>query len=83
MECTTITLPGGVRAIACRGRRPKPKCSCCKTRTATLECDYKIGPGKTCDLPLCTSCALRIGDNVDYCPHHRREEAPQLTFVGL
>lgn len=25
---------------------------------------------ETCDLPLCNKCAIEIGVNVDFCPHH-------------
>jgi hypothetical protein len=77
-------MPGGGFAIACsRGERHKlGKCRVCWHRQATLLCD---GPsatarGKTCDTPLCRSCAKPGGPNVDYCPDH---DAPEKRRLAL
>jgi hypothetical protein len=36
-------------------------------------CDYPVGEGKTCDLPLCIDCINTIGDDLDLCPIHYAE----------
>ena len=33
-------------------------------------CDYPVGDGKTCDMPLCESHAFEVAPNVHYCPGH-------------
>ena len=33
-------------------------------------CDYPVGEGRTCDLPLCASHAYEVAQNVHYCPGH-------------
>ena len=33
-------------------------------------CDYPVGDGKTCDMPLCQSHAFEVAPNVHYCPGH-------------
>lgn len=33
-------------------------------------CDYPVGEGKTCDLPLCDSHAYEVAPNVHCCPGH-------------
>lgn len=40
---------------------------------ADYYCDYPIGKGRTCDLPLCRDHKKHrqdIGTDIDYCPHH-------------
>jgi hypothetical protein len=32
-------------------------------------CDYPVGEGKTCDLPLCRKCRTHVG-KYDFCPIH-------------
>ena len=36
-------------------------------------CDYPIGDGKTCDLPMCRDHRHRIAENTDLCEIHFRE----------
>jgi hypothetical protein len=41
---------------------------------AEYYCDYPIGDGRTCDLPLCKEHKKHrpdIGVDIDYCPHHK------------
>lgn len=33
-------------------------------------CDFPVGDGLTCDLPLCASHAYEVAPNVHYCPGH-------------
>jgi hypothetical protein len=52
----------GIRACAFCGKE------------AEFFCDFPIGDGRTCDLPLCRDCKTHredIGTDIDYCPHHR------------
>lgn len=59
-------------AIVCV-RRAKSYCSC--GRVSTKLCDFPLtGPktGKTCDRNICSSCAVNINRNVDYCPTHAK-----------
>lgn len=50
-------------------------CACCGVEPDFL-CDYPIGGGKTCDLPLCSRCKRSIGEDRDLCPVHHAQ------FVG-
>jgi len=81
MKCRTASI-GGVTAIVC-SRRPRrqrcsngypPKSRQC-ARWSTKLCDYPIpgAGGKTCDKPLCSSCAVSVGADRDFCPNHPRE----------
>jgi hypothetical protein len=45
-------------------------CDPAKPHFASLECDYPIGDGKTCDAKMCSACARTIGEDRDYCPDH-------------
>lgn len=43
-------------------------------QVADFRCDYPIGEGRTCDLPLCREHKTHrpdVGVDIDYCPHHR------------
>lgn len=33
-------------------------------------CDYPIGKGKTCDIPLCKDHSVKVGSNFHLCPVH-------------
>lgn len=46
-----------------------PHCSACASVSGYL-CDYPVGEGKTCDLPLCDSHAYEVAPNLHYCPGH-------------
>jgi len=42
-------------------------------KEAYFLCDFPIGDGRTCDLPICKDCKTHradIGLDIDYCPHH-------------
>lgn len=80
MTCHRIggTLPDGRTwsGFACTRGERRQLCSSCKSRPATKLCDFPLSgkhAGKTCDRPLCSSCACQAGlPNVDYCPAHAR-----------
>lgn len=81
-----ITLPGGItahikvakarrrRCVGTEGGHPCPA-------SATIQCDYPLGNGKTCDAYICRGHAKRVGDNLDHCPTHARQ--PAGLFTGL
>jgi hypothetical protein len=50
---------------------PLDACKC--GFVADRLCDYPIGDGKTCDLPLCADCARSVGDDTDLCEIHWHE----------
>ncbi len=48
-----------------------PHCAAEKCAAVSLNlCDYPVGDGKTCDLPLCDSHAFEVAPNIHYCPGH-------------
>lgn len=52
---------------------------------ADLLCDYPLNKkGKTCDRPMCTKCAHRMGDDLDYCEaHYKRQLLPERSIESL
>lgn len=81
-----VRMPGGGVAHVRYSNRPRRKCSCCKDRRATLECDYPDAKRKSglCDKPLCAKCAVKVGKDLDHCPHHPRDQAgQQMAMEGL
>jgi hypothetical protein len=77
MPCIPFQTKDGAMGIMCMrgGRR---RCSACKNAWADLECDYPEPKRKsgTCDKALCTSCRVKVGEDLDYCPHHPRDATP-------
>lgn len=65
------TLPGGESLFMCGEGLIVPVCRC--SHAADWLCDYPIGDGKTCDLPLCNGCRHRIGADHDLCAIHAHE----------
>ncbi len=66
----------GIGAVwLCGDGPPAPTCSRCGSLSERL-CDYPLGDGKTCDLPLCWECAVEqmpayeTAESIDYCPQH-------------
>lgn len=76
MTCEWIKLPDGTVAIVKLARKRQQRCKC--GAVATLQCDYPIGHGTTCDAYLCRKCAVSQGRNRDYCPHHPDQGALSL-----
>ena len=72
---TLNTKDGPVTAHVCiRGSREK-KCRHC-TRPSTRLCDFPVGVGKTCDIPICDACATPVGPDRDYCLIHKGKTPP-------
>lgn len=72
MACERVTLPGGQAAIVC-GTRRRQRCTC--GRPATQLCDWRV-PSKrsrTCDKPICRTCAVSPAPEKDLCPAHARD----------
>ncbi|WP_206002546.1 hypothetical protein [Paraburkholderia antibiotica] len=73
MPCTPFKLPDGTRGFICsRGRRgtaPQCRADGCGAES-DFQCDYPVGPRKTCDRHLCATHAHEIAPDVHYCPEH-------------
>lgn len=72
--CETLHLPGGGLVIASSRGRRRAFCVQCG-RDADKLCDFPLtgaAKGRTCDRPVCSRCATRVGPNRDYCPAHAR-----------
>jgi hypothetical protein len=81
MICRTVTT-SGVTAIVC-GPRPRAKrCGGCG-RPAKLLCDWKLDEGKTCDEPICASCATEVAADKHLCPTHLAAYGQWLTARGM
>ena len=48
-----------------------PFCPC--GHTAEMLCDYPMGEGRTCDLPVCWCCSKHLGEEQDLCLIHFAE----------
>jgi hypothetical protein len=74
MVCDVVRLKDGTRAIVCRARPARKRCSLagCE-RWADYVCDgpRRDGQPGTCDRPLCARHRVRGGPDLDYCPSHR------------
>ncbi len=78
MTCRILDI-GDSRAIVCtRGERPR-RCRC-GARVEFL-CDHIKRSGRTCDRPLCASCAAEVGEDAHLCPDHC--EAARQGDLGL
>ena len=66
MPCLPMDMPGGSAAVLCTRTRRR-RCYDCGQLGATLLCDGPVAVGKTCDRPICGSCATTDGPGRDYC----------------
>ncbi|OHD24494.1 MAG: hypothetical protein A2Y38_07665 [Spirochaetes bacterium GWB1_59_5] len=73
MPCIPLKTADGAGGFMC-GRREAARCIQNCGRAATLLCDFPIqnepGVYKTCDRPLCASCAHEMGPDRHYCRVH-------------
>lgn len=67
MPCYIEKNKSGVTMFLCGDLGPH--CAACAASSDYL-CDYPVGDGVTCDLPLCASHASEIAPNLHYCPAH-------------
>lgn len=86
MRCTPISLGNGVTGIVCTSRTRVKPCRQCGARSARL-CDYALMgrlAGKTCDMPLCAKCAVKVGPDRDLCRAHAElERAPAIEEARI
>lgn len=76
-HCRYFPVPGGV-AIVCGPRPRRHACADCG-KPASLQCDYPLRgtkAGKTCSRHVCSTCAVHVGDETDFCQVHARAERP-------
>ncbi len=76
--------PGGIVTFAC-GSAEMAVCRC--GHLADILCDWPTERGKTCDLPLCSECATKIGEDRDLCGIHfamfaKKAEPPRVFDKG-
>ena len=69
MACYIQPMKNGGTMIICGKLGPHCAAEKCAAVSDFL-CDYPVGEGKTCDLPLCSSHAYEVAPNVHYCPSH-------------
>lgn len=48
-----------------------PHCSSCAALGINL-CDFPVGEGKTCDLPICGAHSTEVAPNLHYCLPHQQ-----------
>ena len=78
MPCLPMDMPGGSTAILC-SRTRRRRCHDCGRLGATLLCDGPVAVGKTCDRPICVSCATHDGPDRDYCRDCARDWPGRLA----
>lgn len=67
----------------CKKKDLPPACYNCGY-VADLLCDYPLSHRKTCDRNMCTKCAHRMGDDLDYCEaHYKRQLLPERSIESL
>ena len=72
-KCTPfLVTDGGLTGFVCGDRVKLRRCVGCG-KTAALLCDYPRDE-KTCDAPICASCAREVGEDRHHCPTHAKEE---------
>lgn len=69
MPCYITTREDGGRMFICGDLGPHCADHRCMDVRTNL-CDYPVGDGKTCDMPICDSHAFEAAPNVHYCPGH-------------
>lgn len=72
MPCIRMRMPDGNVAIVKVGNgknHPKP-CAWCGF-LATLQCDWKMSDGTTCDRHLCEAHGKEVGPEKHLCPEHQ------------
>lgn len=71
MPCYVKDTPNG-RRFLCGEFGPHCRASGCGDVSDNL-CDYPVGDGKTCDMPLCEVHSHEVAPNLHYCPAHSAE----------
>lgn len=83
-----VRIPGtDIVAHVKLAKRRQPKCSAtCEhggrcQRPGSIQCDYQVAHGKTCDAYICRAHATSVGPDVDHCPTHAQRQGG--LFSGL
>lgn len=83
MVCQRVDI-GGITAIVCG---PRPRAKRCRAegcqRAGQLLCDWKTGPGKTCDMPICSGHAQDVAPDKHLCPTHQADYRAWLNEKGF
>ena len=66
MPCYSRVKDGGTMFV--RGKLG-PHCGKCNW-VGEFLCDFPVGDGKTCDMPLCEDHASEVAPDLHYCPVH-------------
>ncbi len=69
MPCYRVPMKDGGHMVMCGDLGDHCSNENCSDVSGFL-CDYPVGEGKTCDLPLCASHAYEIAPNLHYCAAH-------------
>lgn len=80
MACRVIKGNNGEIIIACSRGERAPLCTDCKSRRATIRCDFELRgalKGRTCDRWLCSKCATKVGENRHLCRPHSKWAEPE------
>lgn len=70
MPCTVVKIPGGGTAIVKHAKPRRRCCGFCRLTWDGFLCDHEIGPGKTCDAPMCKQHAAEMAPDFHLCPNH-------------
>jgi hypothetical protein len=78
-----VRIPGTNIVAHVRMAKPRQRrCSAPACYTpATIQCDYHLASGKTCDAWCCRTHATSVGNDLDHCPFHSGHQAG--LFTGL
>lgn len=69
MSCEHVKVGNTVAIVCSRGQR-RHKCQWCAL-AATLQCDWKVAAGKTCDKHLCAAHGSQVAPDKHLCPEHQ------------
>ncbi len=69
MPCYLERTPDGGMMFMCGDLGPHCAAGDCDAASRFL-CDYPVGKGQSCDLPLCSSHAYAVAHELHYCPGH-------------
>lgn len=82
-----VRLAGGIVAHVKMAKPRRRQCTATGARgercgnVATIQCDYQVAAGKTCDAYICRAHAESVGPDIDHCPDHAGQQAG--LFTGL
>lgn len=82
-----VELAGGIVAHVKIAKPRRRRCSALGRlgvrcdRTGTLQCDYQVAVGRTCDAYICGQHAVSVGPDVDHCPKHANRQGGLFTSL--